>query len=225
MLATASPVSAAVQDYLKAIHTLEERGGEAVATTALADRVGVAPGSATGMVKKLVVDGLARHTPYHGVELTAEGRRIALDVLRHHRLLELFLTRELGVPWDRVHDEAETLEHAVSDRLVELIAEKLGNPVLDPHGDPIPTPGRAAPAATAVSLASLEAGQSGTFVRISDSDGAMLRYLAERAIRPGDELEVVDKQPFDGPLTVRFGNDMHVLGGRLVEAMRVEVAS
>lgn len=224
MSATATPVSAAVQDYLKAIYTLQERGSEPVATTALAERVGVAPGSVTGMVKKLVVDCLARHTAYHGVELTAQGRRIALDVLRHHRLLELFLTRELGVPWDRVHDEAEALEHAVSDRLVELIAEKLGNPVFDPHGDPIPAPGRATPVATAVSLASLEAGQSGIFVRISDSDGAMLRYLAERAIRPGDALEVVEKQPFEGPLTLRFGSGVHVLGGRLAEAMRVEVA-
>jgi DtxR family Mn-dependent transcriptional regulator len=216
--------SPAVQDYLKAIHALEERGGEAVRTTALADRVGVSPGSATGMVKKLVGDGLVRHRPYRGVELTPEGRQMALDVIRHHRLLELFLVRELGVPWDRVHDEADALEHVVSDRLVELIADKLGHPEFDPHGDPIPARGRDVPRRESVALAVLEPGAGGTFVRVSDSDAEMLRFLDERGIRPGDSFEVVEKQPFDGPLSVRFGTVTHVLGGRLTEAMRVQVS-
>lgn len=224
MSVAADRPSVAVQDYLKAIHALEERGGgEAVGTTVLAARVGVSPGSATGMVRRLVEGGLVRHTPYRGVELTAAGRQVALDVIRHHRLLELFLTRELGVPWDRVHDEAEALEHAVSDRLVELIAQKLGDPDFDPHGDPIPTRERAVPRRDSVALSSLEAGASGTFVRVSDSDGEMLRFLDERGIRPGEAFEVIEKQPFDGPLSVRFGAATHVLGGRLTEAMRVEV--
>jgi DtxR family transcriptional regulator, Mn-dependent transcriptional regulator len=216
--------SPAVQDYLKAIHALEERGGEAVRTTALAARVGVTPGSATGMVKKLVGDGLVRHRPYRGVELTPEGRRVALDVIRHHRLLELFLVRELGVPWDRVHDEADALEHAVSDQVVELIAAKLGHPDFDPHGDPIPTRDRSVPRRESVPLASLEPGSTGTFVRVSDSDAEMLRFLAERGIGPGDSFEVLEKQPFDGPLSVRFGAVTHVLGGRLTHAMRIEVS-
>ncbi len=224
VLATATRPSAAVQDYLKAIYALAERGAGPVTTTALAERVGVAPGSATGMVKKLFGDGLVLHTPYRGVELTSAGRRIAVDVLRHHRLLELFLTRELGVPWDQVHDEAEALEHVVSNRLLELIDAKLGHPTLDPHGDPIPTRTLDVAQSESVALGSLEVGAKGVLVRVSDSDGAILRYLDERAIRPGEAFEVVDKQPFDGPLSVRFGGPTHVLGGRLTEAMRVQVA-
>jgi DtxR family Mn-dependent transcriptional regulator len=149
--------------------------------------------------------------------------RLALEVLRHHRLLELYLTETLGVPWDRVHDEAEVLEHVLSEDLEALIAAKLGDPTHDPHGDPIPSADLVLEEEPTESLASLEPGAGGTFVRVSDSDPDMLRYLAERGIAPGDELQVHDKQPFGGPLFVAFGKRVHVLGGTLADAMRVRV--
>jgi DtxR family transcriptional regulator, Mn-dependent transcriptional regulator len=214
-----------VQDYAKAIYALQSRHGEATSTNALADRLGVTPASASGMVKRLVELGLVEHQPYHGVSLTEEGRRVALEVIRHHRLLELYLVETLGVPWDRVHDEAEVLEHVLSEELEELIATKLGDPTRDPHGDPIPTRELTIEEGSTVSLQSLEAGARGTFTRVSDSDPEMLRYLADQGIAPGDELEVVDKQPFEGPLFVRFGDRLQVLGGALARAMRVEVDS
>ncbi len=215
--------SSAVEDYAKAIYALQQRAGDAVSTNALAERLGVTPASASGMVKRLCELGLVEHRPYHGVTLTESGRRVALEVMRHHRLLELYLVESLGVPWDRVHDEAEVLEHVLSDELEELIAAKLGHPTHDPHGDPIPTPELTIDEGPRQSLQSLEAGAVGRFARISDSDPDMLRFLAERGIRPGDSFEVVDKQPFDGPLFVRFGDQVHVLGGALARAMRVEV--
>jgi DtxR family Mn-dependent transcriptional regulator len=147
---------------------------------------------------------------------------VALEVIRHHRLLELYLTESLGVPWDRVHAEAEVLEHVLSDELEELIAAKLGDPTHDPHGDPIPTRELKIVERPTRSLQSLEAGDAGVFARVSDSDPEMLRYLSEREIAPGEECEIVEKQPFDGPLFVRFGDTVHVLGGALARAMRVE---
>jgi DtxR family Mn-dependent transcriptional regulator len=215
--------SQAVQDYTKAIYALELREGEAVSTNALADRLGVTAASASGMVKRLDELGLVEHQPYRGVSLTDDGRRVALEVMRHHRLLELYLVKSLGVPWDRVHQEAEVLEHVLSEELEELIAAKLGDPTHDPHGDPIPTRDLTIEEGSTLSLQTLEVGDRGTFTRVSDSDPEMLRFLAERGIAPGDWLEVVDKQPFDGPLFVRFGDDVHVLGGELARAMRVEV--
>jgi DtxR family Mn-dependent transcriptional regulator len=215
--------SSAIEDYAKAIYSLERRGADPVSTNALADRLGVTAGSASGMVKRLGELGLAEHRPYHGVSLTEEGRRVALEVMRHHRLLELYLVESLGVPWDRVHAEAEVLEHVLSEELEELIAEKLGDPTLDPHGDPIPTRELEIDERPTRSLQSLSVGDRGRFTRISDSDPEMLRFLAERGIAPGDELAVVDKQPFGGPLFVRFDDNVHVLGGDLAKAMRVEV--
>jgi DtxR family Mn-dependent transcriptional regulator len=158
------------------------------------------------------------------VSLTDDGRRVALEVMRHHRLLELYLVETLGVPWDRVHQEAEVLEHVLSEELEELIAAKLGDPTHDPHGDPIPTRELTIEEGTTQSLQALEVGARGTFARVSDSDPEMLRFLAECGIAPGDPLEVVDKQPFDGPLFVRFGEHVQVLGGALARAMRVEVS-
>jgi DtxR family Mn-dependent transcriptional regulator len=216
-------ISSAVEDYAKAIYSLERRGGEAVSTNAIAERLGVTPASASGMVKRLGELGLVRHEPYHGVSLTEGGRRVALEVIRHHRLLELYLVESLGVPWDRVHAEAEVLEHVLSEELEELIAVKLGNPKRDPHGDPIPTRELTIEEAPTESLQALEAGSCGTFTRVSDSDPDMLRFLAERGIAPGEQFEVIDKHPFDGPLFVRFGDHVHVLGGSLARAMRVEV--
>jgi DtxR family transcriptional regulator, Mn-dependent transcriptional regulator len=215
--------SSAVQDYAKAIYALERRDGS-VSTNALADRLGVTPASASGMVKRLDELGLVEHEPYRGVSLTEDGRRVALEVMRHHRLLELYLVETLGVPWDRVHQEAEVLEHVLSEELEELIAAKLGNPTHDPHGDPIPTRDLRIEEGATQSLQALEVGARGTFARVSDSDPEMLRFLSERGIAPGDRLEVVDKQPFDGPLFVRFGDHVQVLGGALAQAMRVEVS-
>lgn len=216
--------SSAVEDYAKAIYALELRGGEPVSTNALAERIGVTAASASGMVKRLGELGLVSHEPYRGVALTNAGRRVALEVIRHHRLLELYLVQTLGVPWDRVHAEAEVLEHVLSEELEELIATKLGDPTHDPHGDPIPTRELTIEETATESLERLEPGACGTFARVSDSDSEMLRYLAQRGIAPGDELEVIERQPFGGPLFVRFGGAVHPLGGELARAMRVEVA-
>src|SRR3712207_6019176 len=214
----------AIEDYVKAIYALEQRAGGPVPTTALAERVGVTPGSVSGMLRKLAAHGLVADEPYRGVSLTPRGERAVLEVVRHHRLLELYLARELGMPWDRVHAEAEVLEHVISEELEALIAAKLGHPTHDPHGDPIPTPELRVDEVASEALAALEPGDSGCFVRISDADPAMLRYLAERGIAPGDRLEVVGKEPFAGPLFVRFDGaaEPTVLGGALAEAMRVE---
>jgi DtxR family Mn-dependent transcriptional regulator len=196
-----------------------------VTTNALAARLGVTAASASGMVKRLSEIGLVSHEPYQGVSLTEAGRRVALEVIRHHRLLELYLVESLGVPWDRVHAEAEVLEHVLSEELEELIAAKLGDPTHDPHGDPIPTRDLIIEEVPTESLAALDEGARGVFARVSDSDPEMLRYLAARGISPGDELEVIERQPFGGPLFVRFGDEVHPLGGDLARAMRVAVAA
>jgi DtxR family Mn-dependent transcriptional regulator len=223
MASRGTDTSEAVENYAKAIYAIQHRSGT-VTTNAIAERLGVTAASASGMVKKLDSLGLVTHVPYKGVELTEDGERLALEVIRHHRLLELYLAESLDVPWDRVHAEAEVLEHVLSEELEELIAAKLGHPTVDPHGDPIPTADLVIDERPTSSLADLNLGARATFVRISDSDPEMLRYLAERGIAPGDEFEVVDKQPFDGPTFARFGEDVHVLGGALARAMRAEVA-
>jgi len=213
--------SHAVQDYAKAIYSLSRRGSQTVATSALADRLAVSPASASAMAKRLAELGLATHEPYHGVRLTESGEKLALEVIRHHRLIELYLSEALGMPWDRVHDEAEVLEHAISEELSELIAEKLGDPTHDPHGDPIPTrDGRIEEGATR-SLAESEPGERVVLTRVSDSDPAMLRYLGERGIEPGTRLEVIGREPFGGPLNVRVGARELLLGLGLARAMRV----
>src|SRR5215213_11544425 len=162
-------ISSAVEDYAKAIYALEARSTGEVTTTAIASRMGVTAASASGMVRKLCELELVSHEPYKGVQLTAKGARVALEVLRHHRLLELYLAEDLGVPWDRVHDEAEVLEHVLSEELEDLIAAKLGNPTRDPHGDPIPTRDLVIEEVPTESLADLDAGAEGCFVRVSDS--------------------------------------------------------
>jgi DtxR family Mn-dependent transcriptional regulator len=214
--------SAAIEDYVKAIYALEQDGRGAVSTTALAARLGVTAGSASAMVKRLAERGLVDHRPYRGASLTSAGVSAALEVIRHHRLLETFLAEELGMPWERVHAEADVLEHVLSEELEALIAAKLGDPVRDPHGDPIPTVGLELEEPPTAGLAAMAEGASGRFVRVSDSDPEMLRYLSARGIRPGDRFEVVERQPFGGPLFVRFGTEVHALGGVLAAAMRVE---
>jgi len=229
-------VSSAVEDYAKAIYALERRAQDrdgAVSTNALAERLGVTPASASAMVKRLDGMGLVTHVPYRGVRLTPEGMRVAMEILRHHRLWETYLAVHLGVPWDRVHAEAEVLEHVLSEELEERIAAKLGDPTHDPHGDPIPTRDLTIDEGVTDSMADLEAGAAGTFVRVSDSDPQMLCYLADRGIAPGSSFEIVERQPFGGPLFARFtqpgeaalGTEVHVLGGALAQAMRVEVSA
>jgi DtxR family transcriptional regulator, Mn-dependent transcriptional regulator len=214
-------VSASVQDYAKAVYALETRRGEAVSTSDLAARLGVTPASVSGMVRKLTEVGIVEHEPYRGVRLTDEGRRVALEVLRHHRLLELFLAQELGMPWDRVDAEAEVLEHVLSEELEALIAARLGDPTVDPHGDPIPTPELEIDERPTRSLDELPVGTTGRFVRVSDSHPEMLRYLAEHGIALGALLEVTERQPFGGPVFVRLGEREQPLGGELARAMRI----
>jgi DtxR family Mn-dependent transcriptional regulator len=215
--------SQAVEDYTKAIFALEARSDEPVSTTALAARLGITPGSVSAMLRKLDDLGLITHIPYRGVRLTDKGRRLALEMVRHHRLLELFLAEALEMSWDRVHAEAEVLEHVLSEELEALIAAKLGNPTLDPHGDPIPTADLELDERPTRSLESLEPGDRGTFARVSDADPAMLRYLAECGIAPGDDFVVRSRQPFGGPLFLSFGGREQTIGGELARAMRVEL--
>ncbi|HUR85016.1 MAG TPA: metal-dependent transcriptional regulator [Solirubrobacteraceae bacterium] len=216
--------SSAIEDYAKSIYSLQRRaGGEPVNTNALAERCGVTPASASAMLKKLAERGLVIHEPYHGVRLTEAGERLALEMLRHHRLLELYLAEHLDVPWDRVHEEAEALEHVLSEDLEARIAAKLGDPTHDPHGDPIPDRNLVIHEGETESLNAVPVGRGGRFVRVSDTDPEMLRYLADRGIAIGEVCVVSARQPFDGPLTVRFGDAEHVLGGKLAEAMRVEL--
>lgn len=214
--------SEAVEDYTKAIYGLQQHSPDGVSTSAIAQRLGVSVASTSAMVKKLTSLGLVAHSRYGSVELTESGEKIALEVIRHHRLLELYLSQDLGLPWDRVHDEAEVLEHVLSEELEQLIAEKLGNPTHDPHGDPIPTPELEVKSDRSERLDRLNPGDRGQLVRVSDSDPEMLRYLDDLGISLGDSFEVVSREPFDGPLNVRFGKKVHALGGALTRAMQVE---
>jgi DtxR family transcriptional regulator, Mn-dependent transcriptional regulator len=209
------------ENYAKAIYELQEKDASAVRTTDVAQRLGVAPASASGMLKRLAEEGVVEYQPYHGARLTPDGERIALEMIRHHRLIELFLAEVLGMPWDRVHEEAEVLEHHISEELEELIAAKLGEPALDPHGDPIPDRDLAVSVDESVPLTDLDPGDRGIFTRVSDSDASMLRYLAERSIQPGARLTVKGKEPFGGPVLVEIGDRVHPLGPELAASMRV----
>jgi DtxR family Mn-dependent transcriptional regulator len=213
----------AIEDYAKAIYVLAGAGEGSVTTSSLAARLGVAPGTVTAMLKRLARLGVIDYQPYRGVELTAAGERVALEVIRHHRLLEAYLNDALGMPWDQVHDEAEVLEHYISEELETLIADRLGDPSHDPHGDPIPSAELVIQEDTSLPLSRLEPGRRAVFVRVSDSDDGMLRYLADRGIAPGDRLEIVGTEPYGGPVQVRIGDRVHALGAELVAAMRVAV--
>lgn len=216
-------ISNSIQDYLKAIYRLAETQGT-VSTTAIAVAMDVAPASVTNMVKRLAEMRLVRHTPYYGVELTPSGRKIALEVIRHHRLLEAYLKEALGYSWDTVHAEAEKLEHHISEEFEDKIAATLGNPTHDPHGDPIPTKdGQIAPAAMQ-RLTDAMPGHSGRIVRVSDEDPELLRYLAELGITPQATFMVTSKAPFDGPLHIRLGErgTVHALGRNVTDQVFVE---
>jgi DtxR family Mn-dependent transcriptional regulator len=216
-----APATQAVEDYAKAIYALAQRGEGPVGTTALAERLGVSPASVTAMLKRMHEMKLVTHEPYRGVTLTPAGDRVALEIMRHHRLLEAYLSEALGMPWDRVHDEAEVLEHYISEELEERIASALGDPNRDPHGDPIPDRELVLGDEEGVALVDLELGESGTFSRVSDSDPEMLRYLAEQGIRPGASVRVTERQPFGGPLFVEVEGERHAIGGDLAERMLI----
>ena len=223
MQATINPTaSAPVEDYVKAIYALTLEPEHAASTSQIAERLGVTAGSVSMMVKRMDASGLAEHVPYQGVRLTPAGRQLALGVIRRHRLLELFLATSLDIPWEDVHRFADALEHAASDELIELIAAKLGDPVSDPHGDPIPNRLLELDEISQPTIADLAPGQRARIVRVSDAEPAMLRYLTEQQIGIGDELEMVGRQPFDGPCEIRLGEPVRSLGLRLAQAIHVE---
>ncbi len=214
--------SAPVEDYVKAIYALTYESDRFASTSHLADRLGITAGSVSTMLKRMDCAGLAEHVPYRGVRLTPAGRRLALSVIRRHRLIELFLATSLDIPWEDVHRYADALEHAASDELIEQIAAKLGDPVADPHGDPIPTRALEIDERRQPSLADLQPLEHAVIVRVSDSDPAMLRYLTEHQIGIGDPVELVARQPFDGPCEVIIGATRQNLGMKLAQAIHVE---
>lgn len=214
-------LTAPVEDYLKAIYTLARSTG-AAATNEIAERLALAPASVSGMVRRLADQGLLAYERYHGVKLTEAGRRAALRTLRRHRVIEAYLARALGYPWDRVHDEAERLEHAASDELVDRMAATIGEPEVDPHGAPIPTRDGSVDETEYTALSELPVGAAGVVVRVADEDPAMLRYLAELLIVPGKRVTVKSRAPYDGPILLAVGRQELSIGPTL--AMHILVA-
>jgi len=210
-----------VEDYLKAIYRLSPQGRPA-ATSEIAQRLELSPASVSGMVKRLSEQGLLEHVPYKGVQLTPEGRRAALRMLRRHRLIEAYLVAFLGYSWDTVHDEAERLEHAVSDALVDRMAAVLGHPTVDPHGDPIPTSEGDILEVASTPLAEVPAGASVEILQVEEGQPERLRYIASIGLRPGVRVTVVDRQPFQGPITIAVDGGTHVVGHELAQVVRCE---
>ena len=212
-----------VEDYLKEIFSLGERDGRAVTTSRLSERLGLSASSVSGMLRRLTAQDLIDHRPYGEITLTDSGRSAALQVVRRHRLIEMFLVSQLGYGWDEVHDEAETLEHAVSGLLVERIDVALGRPRFDPHGDPIPGPDGELPTLDAQRLPAHPFGHVGRLLRVDDQDPAVLRHLSEAGIGLGDRIELLERLPFDGPYVVRTGGGRtHQLGPALADAMWID---
>jgi DtxR family transcriptional regulator, Mn-dependent transcriptional regulator len=228
-------ISHAIEDYLKAIYELAREEGRA-STSALSERLGVKPASVTGMLQKLadpdeaVADErpvLVNYARHHGASLTEAGQKIALQVIRHHRLIELYLSEALGYDWDRVHGEAEQLEHVISEEFEERISAYLGDPKRDPHGDPIPAKDGTVEEVGRTTLSEMEAGQSGRVARVRDDDPALLRYLGELGLVPNATVTVDKRAPFDGPLHVRVGGSRspsHALGREVTDRVFVDIA-
>jgi DtxR family Mn-dependent transcriptional regulator len=216
-------LSPAVEDYLKAIYRLHAESGGPVTTNALGDWLGVTASSASGMLRKLDDLRLIVYEPYHGVRLSEAGQQAALAVVRRHRLLEALLAQMLGLSWDKVHDEAEVLEHALSPELCDVIAARLGDPRTDPHGDPIPARDGRVIETPSQNLDSLRPGQRGRVTRVSDRDPEILRLLMRRDIALGDVLEVRSVRP-GGAVTVAARSGVHQLAARVTAAIRVEAA-
>lgn len=216
-------VTHAMEDYLKAVYRLRDVGGESghVTTQRLAEELGVTGPSVTNMVKRLHDLRLLRHTRYYGVELTPAGEKIALEVLRHHRLLELYLAETLGYPWDEVHAEAERLEHHVSEELEARMDSALGHPTHDPHGHPIPSREGQISTTSAIPLVDLDLNHTATVARVSDRDPEQLRYLGSLGLYPGATVAVAERFPFDGPLRIRVADSEHIIGRSLATAVLV----
>jgi DtxR family Mn-dependent transcriptional regulator len=210
-----------VEDYLKAMYELELRHGVA-ATSDVAGALDVAPASVTGMVRRLAAQGYVTHVPYRGVQLTDAGRIAALRTIRRHRILESYLATVLGFPWDLVHAEAERLEHAASDELIERMAAALGHPTSDPHGAPIPTVDGQVDSRRHRRLTDLAVGERATMVQVSDKNPQLLRYLAEIALQPGAEVTLLARAPFDGPITLRVGDAESIVGPTLAAQVLVD---
>jgi DtxR family Mn-dependent transcriptional regulator len=213
-------VTHAMEDYLKAIYRLAGDGGQ-VTMQRLAEELAISGPSVTNMVKRLHELELVEYTRYRDVALTPTGEKIALRVIRNHRLLELYLTESLGYDWDQVHDEAERLEHHVSEELESRIASALGHPTHDPHGDPIPGVDGSIDTVSATVLADLEPGDIASISRVPDRDPEQLRYLGELGVVPGQTVTVLDKLPFDGPIRVLVGGDEHLFGRPLAARINV----
>jgi DtxR family Mn-dependent transcriptional regulator len=213
--------STAVEDYLKAIYQLS-RAGEPASTSAIADHLGIAAGSVTGMLKRLAEQGLVEHTRYYGARLTPEGTRTAVRTIRRHRVLEAFLVHVLGYSWDRVHAEAEHLEHAASEELIDRMATVLGEPESDPHGAPIPTAAGDFDDTSLPSLADLPVGAAAKLKQVPDDDPAELRYFAELGLIPGAEVELIDRAPFNGPLRIKVAGTEQVVGPEIAGKIQVQ---
>ena len=203
-------LSQAVEDYLKTIYKLQS--GDAVSTNEVAGALEVSSASATNMIKRLAKMGLAKHESYKGVILTETGKKVALEIIRHHRLLELYLKEVMGYSWENIHEEAEHLEHHISEEFENKIEEMLGYPTHDPHGDPIPT--RDGKIAKTVNDPLSEAALGANLVisRVSDEDPKLLDYLEQIGLMPGASIEVLHKEPFDGPVTLRVGKEEKTVG-------------
>lgn len=219
-------LTVSIQDYLKNIYELNENG-ESASTNALAEKLGVKPGSVTGMIQKLASakPALVEYQKHQGATLTREGKRAALEVIRHHRLLELYLSEALGYPWDQVHDEAEKLEHHISEEFETRMAETLGNPTRDPHGDPIPTREGQIEDVRHQSLAEMPPpGEAGVVCRVSDRSAERLRYLADLGLRPDVTFTVLERAPFHGPIRLRLGKKEISVGTELARQIFVRTA-
>ena len=220
-----SVLTPALEDYLKAIYKLQLRNEkEVVSTGAIAEAMGFSSASVTNTAKRLDELGLADYESYKGLRLTEAGRKVALEVLRHHRLLELYLRQELGYQWDMVHEEAEHLEHHISEEFEDKLDELLGYPTHDPHGDPIPTRSGQVAETAATSLIDVEAGQACTIQRVSDTDPELLTYLENLDLLPRKTVKVLDKAPFNGPLTLQVSNRKQIIGNEIASKIFVEVA-
>jgi DtxR family Mn-dependent transcriptional regulator len=209
--AAAAVLTGPVEDYLKAIYELERQGAPAE-TNAIAEMLRIAPASVSGMVRRLADQGLITHERYHGARLTAAGRKAALKTLRRHRVIEAYLTSALGYSWDRVHDEAERLEHAASDELIDRMAAAIGEPETDPHGAPIPNRDGTLEQRATIALATLEPGDAAKVAMVSDKDAERLRYLAELGIVPGAPVQVIAREPYGGPIALRIGTATRTIG-------------
>jgi DtxR family transcriptional regulator, Mn-dependent transcriptional regulator len=220
----ATMITHAMEDYLKVIFKLEDEGS-GVTTQAIAESLQVQSPSVTNMIKRLAELNLVKHEPYRGVSLTATGRKAALEVIRHHRLLELYLAEALGYTWDEVHEEADRLEHSISEEFEARIDRALGFPRFDPHGEPIPTADGEIAAAVGSRLTELPEGAEAVVEFVSDTDPEKLRYLGDRGLFPAADLVLLEKMPFDGPVRVRVDDTEHLLGRALAETIRVRTRS